>query len=692
MDILDTSVQYVKGVGPHKALAFKRIGVNTVNDLLRYLPRMHVHKDLLNKIMFANGGETVLIKGEVKSVEERRKPGRNILKVIVADASAELVWIWFNRPYLAREFKVGTKFIIKDTVENTKWGKQIIGTNGSYELLSEEDNKIIESGGILPVYHSTKVLKQDVLREILSSAISKYYMYLEDILPTEILYKYGLIKYRDAIRLIHIPSNLNELETAKKRLILEELFILQVYLLLRKEILAKKIKNRKYITSGRLIQEFQGKIPFSLTSAQKRVMSEIADDLNKDAPMNRLLQGDVGSGKTIVAINSLLIAVDSGYQGVVLVPTEILVEQHYFNFRNILKGLDVNIEMLISSLKGSRKKGIIEKLKSGKIDIIIGTHALLEENVEFQNLGLMIIDERHKFGVLQRAALENKGIYPDSLMMTATPFPRALVLTLYGDTDISVIDEMPPGRSPVTTKWIYENRRDEVYEFIRISVKDGGQVYMVYPAIETGPSNLKAATKMAEHLGRDIFPDFRVGLIHGRLKAEEKDRIMKDFKNGKIDILISTTVIEVGIDVSNASCIIIEHAERFGLAQLHQLRGRVGRGKRKATCILMTSWNLSWDAKERIKIMQKTNNGFEISEMDLKLRGPGELFGTRQHGISDLNLIDIARDVDLLEIARKEAAGILKNDPNLELQTHIGLKNYLKNKSGFSELEFATIS
>lgn len=692
MEILDTDVQYVKGVGPYRASIFKRLGVSTIRELLRYFPKLHIHKDLLKKIATASDGELVLLKGEIKAIEEIKKPGRRVLKVIIDDGSDEFIWTWFNRSYLAKEFKIGAKIVIRDTIEKTRWGRQIIGTNGSFELLTEEDNQIIESNGILQIYHSTKILTQGILRSILVSAVQKYYIYLQDLIDENILSKYGFIKYRDAVKLIHIPSDLNNLEIAKKRLIFDELFMLQLFLLLRKETLIKKIKNRTYITNGKLIQELQKNIPFSLTIAQKKVIKEIADDMNRNYPMNRLLQGDVGSGKTIVAIHSLLIAVDTGYQAALLAPTEILVEQHYRVFKNMLDELNINIDILISSIKDSQKKEIIENLKAGKIDIIIGTHALLEDDVEFHRLGIVIIDERHKFGVLQRAKLEKKGNYPDSLMMTATPFPRALVLTLYGDTDISILDEMPSGRIPVTTRWVSENRRDEVYELIRKNVREGGQVYMVYPAVEKGPSNLKAATKMFEHLSKDIFPVFKISLIHGRMKGEEKDKIMEDFKNGNIDILVSTTVIEVGIDVSNASLIVIEHAERFGLAQLHQLRGRVGRGKRKATCILMTGWNLSWNAKERMRIMEKTNDGFKISEMDLKLRGPGQIFGTMQHGISDLDLIDISRDVDLLEIARKEAIETLKIDPKLELKSHAGLREFLKNNSDVSDLEFATIS
>lgn len=687
-----SSVQYVKNVGPHRARAFSRMGVRTIFDLLRYFPVWHIHKSLITDIALSKEGEKGFFTGKIIAVDEIKKPGRNVMKVIVDDGTAFFTWIWYNRPYLRGEFKEGRILIVNDIVENTKWGRQIIGSSGSYEFLTEEEQGFLKCGNVLPVYHSTRMLSQEALRNIFRFVVPKFSLICPDIIPAEILKEYKLIHYSEALRIMHLPVSLEEIEKARKRIVFEEIFLLQLFFNIRKKALQQKIKGRNYNTEGSLVGKFKEKLPFKLTNAQETVIKEIAEDLISEKPMNRLLQGDVGSGKTIVAVFSLLMAIDSGYQGVIMAPTEILAEQHYSTFKKFLDFLPVHICCLTGSTKSKDKKELLQKMQSGDAHIIIGTHALLEEEIKFKNLGLVIIDERHKFGVLQRAKLGCKGFFPDSLMMTATPFPRALVLTLYGDTDISILGEMPPGRKPIETKWVFEYRRQELYEFIRNKVKLGAQVYMVYPAVEESEnSNLKAATKMAEHLQIDIFPEYNIGLIHGRMSGKDKENIMHDFKSNKINILISTTVIEVGIDVSNASIIVIEHAERFGLAQLHQLRGRVGRGKEKSYCVLMTGWRVSSVAKERMKIMQATNDGFKIAEMDLKLRGPGELLGIKQHGSLDFKFVNIMKDIDILEIARRESSDILTKDPLLTSEENKLLKDcfmeYFK-----KELEYASIS
>ncbi|MFH1824325.1 MAG: ATP-dependent DNA helicase RecG [Candidatus Firestonebacteria bacterium] len=691
----ESEIRYIKGVGPYKENSLKRIGISSIEDLIYFFPRWNVCQSLITPIARAKDSEKSFIKGVITNIEEIKRRGINILKIEVNDGTSTLTWVWFNRPYLKHIFKLGMKVLIYDILTKTRWGLQIIGVKDSYELITDDENNQIEKGEILGFYKSTKVLTNEFFRDVIRHLLNTHLNSIEEIFPFGLLSTYDLYRIREAILKIHFPNSLEELEKSRRRLVFNELFMLQLFLAKRKIYLGRKIKNRKYIMESSNINNLIKKLSFTLTNAQERVIEEIKKDLFNECPMNRLLQGDVGSGKTIVALISLLIVLESGYQVAIMAPTEILADQHFNTFTKLfnLISYNKNMVLLTSKLTSKERKAVLEKIKNKEIDLVIGTHALIQEDVEFNNLGFIIIDERHKFGVFQRLSLESKGMFPDCLMMTATPFPRALVLTLYGDTDLSVLDEMPPGRKPIYTRWVSEKRRDDMYEFIKNKLKIGEQVYIVYPLVEESSKlDLKSAEKEAEYLQENVFHQFKVGLIHGRLTSDEKNKIMDDFKNRKFDILVSTTVIEVGIDVSNATIILIEHAERFGLAQLHQLRGRVGRGSSKSFCFLITSFNLTSEGCRRLKIMEKTTDGFKIAEEDLQIRGPGELFGLKQHGELDLKLIDLKKDLEILEIARKEGFKIIKEDPEFLKEENEKIKKYFDKRFKKDDLELVTVS
>lgn len=691
----EAELRYIKGIGPAKASSLKRLGVESARELLFFFPRWHVHKSRIISISSIETGGKYLVKGKINGFEELRKPGRNILKVQIEDGSGEyLTWIWYNRPYMKAALSTGRKVIIWDTVENTRWGKQITGSSDTFEFIEEEEDKLITAGEILAFYKTTKLLTNTFFREVLDGLIKTDLAAVKEILPPRLTAKRDFNFIKEAVLKIHFPKSMQELEKARQRLVFNELLILQLFLAKRKKYFGNKIKKRNYRIDASITDRIIGKLGYTLTAAQMRVLEEIKQDLLKQAPMNRLLQGDVGSGKTIVALLALIPVIESGFQAAIMAPTEILAEQHYANFNKIFAqaGYGKAILLLTSKITAKARREALGAIAEGRIALVIGTHALLQEDVAFKNLGFIIIDERHKFGVFQRLALEAKGIYPDSLMMTATPFPRALILTLYGDTDLSVINELPPGRQPVYTKWQAEKKRSEVYGFISQRLKAGEQVYIVYPLVEeSSKSLLKAAEQEAEQLQKTVFKDYKVGLIHGRLSSEEKEAVMKDFKAKLINVLVSTTVIEVGIDVSNATIMLIEHAERFGLAQLHQLRGRVGRGAARSYCYLMTGWLMSSDSFKRMKIMEETSDGFRIAEADLDLRGPGELFGVSQHGELDLKLLNLETDRELLEIAREEAFSIIEEDPELTSLEHDKLGAFFKERFS-QDLEMITIS
>jgi ATP-dependent DNA helicase RecG len=566
-----------------------------------------------------------------------------------------------------------------------------------FEILDDDESgaNLLHFKRIVPVYSETEGLHQKYIRRIMDHVVNTYSHHIISPIPEEICTNRRLDNIHDSVRSLHFPAVNDDVEAfndmrsrAHRRIIYDEFFFLQLGIALKRKgnILDKGIAFK---TGGTLLNTFYTILPFALTAAQKRVIREIEADMEKPCGMNRLLQGDVGCGKTAVSMAAMITACENGYQAAIMAPTEILAEQHYSRINDWADRLGLQVVLLTSGTKNAERKKISEKIKKGEIHITIGTHALIQEEVIFRNLGFVVVDEQHRFGVLQRATLRQKGVNPDVLVMTATPIPRTLAMTVYGDLDISVIDEFPPGRKEIRTKVFFEDQRARVYDIIRMEVKKGNQVFIVYPLVEESENlDLKDATRMAEHLSSEIFPDYRVGLIHGRMKGKEKDQVMTGFIKKEIDILVSTTVIEVGIDIPQASLMVIEHAERFGLSQLHQLRGRVGRSDIPSYCILMSQYKRTEDSRKRLSVMEQTNDGFKIAEEDLAIRGPGEFMGTRQSGIPDFRVAHILRDVYILNEAKADAFSLIERDPLLEKEEHAPLKEILLRRWG-GRLELA---
>jgi len=672
---LEAPVQFLKGVGPRRAEMLAAHGIRTIGGLLEYLPFRYEDRSRFRSITSLRTEEVVLIRGRVSSVvaQEGMRRGFSIFEMLVRDEHGSIRVKFFNQPYLRRLYTVGTRLALFGQVKRDSFaGGLLVLMNPECEILEDGDDRSLHSGRIVPVYRKLGDLRTRTLRQILHATLSIAPSEIPDALPAYLARKFRLPKKIEAARLIHFPvlraaaeaerekelRAYNEgLSRAHKRFIFEELFQFQVAIHMAREGRVRHEKKRRIAIGENVRSAIKKILPFHPTEAQKRALKEIADDQCSRYPMNRLLQGDVGSGKTIVAAQAAVIAVENGCQTAIMAPTEILAEQHYFYFKRLFAPIGYDIDILKGSLKAKEKKLVRERVRSGETRIVIGTHALVEESVEFANLGLVVIDEQHRFGVVQRGILREKGIDPDILVMTATPIPRSLALTLYGDLDVSVINQLPPGRKPIVTAWYGEKEREKAYRAIRHTVDSGGQVYIVYPLVEESEkSDLRAAVEMAEHIKNTVFPDCRVGLLHGRMKSAEKEETMRAFTGGDIQILVATTVIEVGVDVPNATLMVIEHAERFGLSQLHQLRGRVGRGGAQSHCLLIGNAGASPDIRRRMEIMCETNDGFRIAQADLELRGPGEIFGTRQSGIPAFRYADIVRDIRALEIAREEAA------------------------------------
>ena len=671
---LNKEVQYVKGVGPNRVKLLNKLNIFTLKDLITYFPRNHEDRSIAKQIADCEDGETVLIKATaLTKITEIRTRRLNIYRLVVSDDSSSCIITWYNQKYLKDRFKIGDTYTFFGKIENK---------GGTFEMKSpvfDEDGVDKNTGKIVPIYPLTYNLSQNVLRKIIEAGINEVYGNLEENLPEYIIDKYKLIDINDAYKYIHFPASNSDFIKAKNRLVLEELLALQLALFRLKEGQKFDAKGIKFDANVKM-QDVIDTLPFSLTNAQKRVLDEINTDMEKDTAMNRLLQGDVGSGKTVVSIIAAYKAVRSGYQVAIMAPTAILADQHLKNFKKMLGNFGITCEILVSSVTKKNKEIILDKLKNGEIDILIGTHALLEENVVFKNLGLVVTDEQHRFGVKQRATIVAKGNNPDVIVMSATPIPRTLALILYGDLDISIIDELPPNRKKIETYAVGKDMEDRITAFVKKLIGEGRQAYIVCPLVEDSDDlDLKSVTALAEKYKTEVYSEYRVEYLHGKMKAKEKDDIMNRFKNGDIDILISTTVIEVGVDVPNASIMIIENAERFGLAQLHQLRGRVGRGEYKSYCILKNNGH-SKVCKERMKVMCQTNDGFVISEKDLELRGSGDFFGTAQHGIPELKIANLFENISELKEIQVLASKIIEDDPSLEQEKNYRLRKLIDEK------------
>ncbi len=671
---LDKEVQYVKNVGPNRVKLLNKLNIFTLKDLITYFPRNHEDRSINKKIAQCQDGETVLIKAKaITKVTEMRTRRVSVYRLVVQDDTASCVITWFNQKYLKEKFIYGKVYTFYGKIENK---------NGIFQMKSpvfDESGIDKNTGRIIPIYPLTSKLSQNTLRKIIENGIDEVYGSLEENLPDYILKKYDLLEINEAYKNIHFPKNNLEFAKAKKRLVFEELLALQLALL-RLKIGQNCDEKGIEFDKNVYMQDVINILPFTLTNAQLRVLKEINYDMEKNTPMNRLLQGDVGSGKTVISVISAYKAVKSGYQVAIMAPTAILAEQHLQNFKRILERFGIKCELLVSNITKKNKQIILDKLANGKIDILIGTHAILEENVIFKNLGLVVTDEQHRFGVKQRAKIVAKGNNPDVIVMSATPIPRTLALILYGDLDISIIDELPPNRKKIETFAITKDLEERLNNFVKKLINEGRQAYIVCPLVEDSEdSDLKSVTALAEKYKTEIFKEYRLEYLHGKMKPKEKDEIMLKFKNGEIDILISTTVIEVGVDVPNASIMVIENAERFGLAQLHQLRGRVGRGEYKSYCILKNEGH-SKTSKERMKIMCQTNDGFIISEKDLELRGSGDFFGTAQHGVPEFKIANLFENIQELKIVQNLATNIIQEDPNLELEKNFRLKTLIQDK------------
>ncbi|MEN3339971.1 MAG: ATP-dependent helicase RecG [Acidobacteriota bacterium] len=679
---LDTPLQFLKGVGPRRAADLQRVGLATIEDLLYRFPIRYEDRGTFQTIASLRPGVAASVVGEVLSCGLRptRRPRFKIFEMLVRDATGSLRAVFFNQGFLADVFRPHQRVILFGRLELTSHGLQL--QNPQYEILkadtdsdavhpdtaqAEPDDDTLHTGRIVPIYEKTGSLTTKMQRAIVHRALSQLPVDVPDPLPGEVRERQQLVDRRSALTDVHFPpagtpvDALNAFRTpAQQRLIFEEFFLFQLGLVLRRRKADAERKPRSVVVTDAIRESARRVLPFKLTGDQKKVVGEIVEDMKRPQPMNRLLQGDVGSGKTIVALVAALVALENGFQVAFMAPTEILAEQHFFTIRKLLEQSRFRVALLTGATPARKRRELQAELAAGSIHLAVGTHALVQDPVGFRELGLVVIDEQHRFGVLQRATLRAKGMHPDVLVMTATPIPRTLALTTYGDLDVSVMREMPPGRFPIKTVAKPESRRDEIYDFIRRQIDEGRQAYVVYPLVEESEKvDLKAATEMADHLAQDIFPTYRVALLHGRMKPDAKERVMGAFARGEFDVLVSTTVIEVGVDVSNAAVMLVEHAERFGLSQLHQLRGRVGRGPHQSYCVLLYQYPLTDQGRARLKALTETNDGFVIAERDLELRGPGDFFGTRQSGMPTLRVGDLVRDHQLMEEARREAAAAL---------------------------------
>ena len=677
---LEWSVDRLPGIGPKRVTALQNAGVYTVGDLLYYFPRRYLDRSTVTPIKrLKPDAEVTVVAKVIQFTVQKGRRSRFVL--VVGDGTGFLQCVWFSRlTYWYKIFKPGEWLALSGKVGYYK-GVQM--THPEFDRLGMTgEGELVHTGKIIPLYPSNEALAQAGFdsrgfRRVLHGILKKFADQITESIPAAVVQRLGMLPLQQALVAIHFPADFSGLQAAQMRLKFDELFFMELLVALRRRRQHESTGGIRFETVGELTRKLVRALPFELTAAQKRVLHQIRADMKSPSPMNRLLQGDVGSGKTVVALITMLIAVENGYQAALMAPTEILAEQHFITIHTLLEKLGVEVVLLVGGQNRGERERLLERIIAGEAKIIIGTHALIQETVDFHQLGLVVIDEQHRFGVMQRATLREKGLNPDVLVMTATPIPRTLTMTVYGDLDVSIIDELPANRKPIKTSWRDESRRSRIYQFVRNKVAEGAQAFIVFPLVEeSAKSDLKAAVESYTIMQATFFKDFRLGLLHGRMSPAEKEEIMAAFKGHDLQILVSTTVIEIGVDVPNATIMVVEHAERFGLTQLHQLRGRVGRGSRQSYCILISYGALGEEARVRLETLVATNDGFRIAEVDLELRGPGEFFGTRQHGLPELRLADPGRDMQLLRLARDEAFRLVEEDPQLRGQESLGTRHY----------------
>ncbi|MFC1864974.1 ATP-dependent DNA helicase RecG [Chloroflexota bacterium] len=681
---IDSPITVIRGISSSLAAKFNKLGVKAIRDLLYFFPHRHLDYSQRKPISQLTEGNEETIVANVWQAQEIRLGGRRSTEAIVGDETGNVRVVWFNNPYLAKKLTTNTRLVISGRVSLFK--ERHVFESPEWELV--EDKELVHVGRLVPLYPLTQGLRPRQVRKLMKEAVDQWAWQVEDFLPSELKERQKLLELPQAIRQAHFPENEDMKTRARIRLAFDELFLLQLGVLSKKRTWQQGQPGTPLSTETPLLEVFLKSLPFELTPAQNRALKELLADLERPQPMSRLLQGDVGSGKTVVATAALLIAAANGFQGAFMAPTEILAEQHFSTICQLLSRVGhleekedylhsysgllsrpLTVALLIGGITQVRKRELQQHILDGDIDIIIGTHALIQKEVEFRQLGLAVVDEQHRFGVTQRSALRQKGFSPHVLVMTATPIPRTLALTLYGDLDLSVIDQLPPGRQAIKTKWLKPGQRASAYGFIKRQIAEGRQAFIICPLVEESEViQARAAVAEYERLSQEVFHELRLGLLHGRMSAAEKDKVMRSFRTGEMDILVATPVVEVGIDVTNATVMLVDSADRFGLSQLHQFRGRVGRGQEQSYCMLLAQ-NPSQVARERLDIIEKTQDGFQLAEEDLKLRGPGEFFGTRQSGLPDLRMAKLS-DVALLELARSEAIRLFEIDPGLKKPEH----------------------